>query len=411
MSTNSITVFKGDTSRLKRMITVPDRMSPEGYRLELEKIFSRAWLPTLSVSDVPENGSYTVVDVPPKKTSVIVVRGNDGVVRAFQNVCRHRGDMLVHKGNGKTKQFVCGFHGWRYSTEGALAGVTDETQFPDIERDKLGLVPVNCEVWNDLVFLNFEKTPHVTLKEWLGGIWDEYSGYAEGREKVADHRVVLKANWNVAVNAFCEGYHNMYIHKYTVPDYQGGKGNPLRHRAYIEIGKRFGRYSAHANMDHKRTPAEAVLYGRSKGLFPSFPKTDPNTLTPGINPSRFGEWAFDIVHLFPHFVFNPTANSHQYMWFWPVDAEHVEIRVMSYMFKARNAADRLAQAYSKVRLREVLREDLATMEAASRMISTGALPCMVFSEQEMLIQNHYTIADEMTGRNEPSVDRYAKAAA
>lgn len=404
MSTNSITVFRGETSHLKRMVSVPDRICPEGYQREVEHIFKKAWLPTASASDIKENGSYINVDVPPLKTSVIIVRGQDGVVRAFQNVCRHRGDKLVHKG-GCAKQFTCGFHGWRYSTEGALIGVTDETQFPDIDRSKLGLIPVRCEVWNDLIFLNFSKTEPEPLSAWLAGIYDQYSGYADGREKTGEHRVVLKANWNVAVNAFCEGYHNMYIHKYTVPDYQGGKNNPMRHRAYIEVGKRFGRYSAHANMDHKRTPAEAALYGRSKGLFPSFPRTDPNTLTPGINPSRFGEWAFDIVHLFPNFVFNPTANSHQYMWFWPIDGEHVEIRVHSYAFKARNAADRLAQAYSRVRIREVLREDLATMEAASRMIATGELPYMVFSQQELLIQNHYAIADEMTGRNVEPIER------
>jgi glycine betaine catabolism A len=411
MSTNSITVFRGETSHLRRMVSVPDRISQEGYQRELELIFNRAWLPTASASDIPEKGSYIVVDVPPQKTSVIIVRGSDNVVRAFQNVCRHRGDKLVHGGTGCKKQFTCGFHGWRYSTEGALVGVTDETQFPDLDRSKLSLIPVHCEVWNDLVFLNFAKTPHEPLKEWLAGIWDQYSGYAEGREKVGEHRVVLKANWNMAVNAFCEGYHNMYIHKYTVPDYQGGKNNPMRHRAYIEVGKRFGRYSAHGNMDHKRTPAEAVLYGRSKALFPSFPKTDPETLTPGINPSRFAEWAFDIVHLFPHFVFNPTANGHQYMWFWPIDAEHVELRVLSYAFKARSAADRLAQAYSRVRVREVLREDLATMEAASRMIATGALPFMVFSQQELLIQNHYAIADEMMGRSTAPIEQRPMAMA
>ncbi len=409
MSTNSLTVFRGDTSRLNRQISIPDRINPEAYQREVAAIFRRAWLPTASVSDIGANGSFITVDVPPLKTSVIIVRGQDGVVRAFHNVCRHRGDKLVQGSQGCGKHFICGFHGWRYSTEGKLIGVTDETQFPGIDRADLGLIPVHCEVWNDLVFLNFAATPAETLKQWLAGIYDQYTGYADNREKIGDHRVLMKANWNVAVNAFCEGYHNMYIHKYTVPDYQGGKSNPLRHRAYIEVGRRFGRYSAHANMDHKRTPAEAIIFGRSKALYPSFPRTDPANLPPGINPSGFDEWAFDIVHLFPHFVFNPTAHAHQYMWFWPVDHEHVEIRLMNFAFKASNAADRLAQVYSRVRLREVVREDLATMESASQMIATGALPYMVFSQQELLIQNHYAIADELLGRT-PDPARQAMAA-
>jgi hypothetical protein len=74
------------------------------------------------------------------------------------------------------------------------------------------------------------------------------------------------------------------------------------------------------------------------------------------------------------------------------------MRLVNFAFKARNAADKLAQVHSRTRLREVAREDLATMEAASHMIATGALPFLVFSQQELLIQNHYAIADEMLGR-------------
>lgn len=395
----SITIYRGETEGLPKTVPIRERFTPEFHRRERERIFNRAWLPVAATTDLREKGSYVVVRVPPLRTSLIVVRSDDGVVRAFHNVCRHRGDMLIHLDEGDElgckRHFVCGFHGWAYSNAGKLVSVTDATQFEDLDREDYGLVPVHAQEWESLVFVNFETTPHCTLREWLGDFHDQYRGFAEGREKIADHRVVLKTNWNLAVNAFCEGYHNLYIHKNTVPDYQGGSGNPDRHRPYIEIGKHFGRYSAHANFNHKRTPAEEVIYRHARALFPAFEPVDPAALAPGVNPSRFEQWAFDIVHVFPNFVLGPQANAHSHMWFWPIDHEHTEIRIQRFAYEARTPSDRIAQAYSKVRSREVLREDLATMEASLEAMQSGALDHIRLSRQEMLIRNHYRAVDDM----------------
>jgi phenylpropionate dioxygenase-like ring-hydroxylating dioxygenase large terminal subunit len=247
--------------------------------------------------------------------------------------------------------------------------------------------------------VNFAKEPRETLKEWLGEFYDQYKGFADNRELVADQRVVIKTNWNLAYTAFCEGYHNLYIHKNTVPDYQGGSGNPNRHRAYLEVGRHFGRYSAHRNPNHKPTPAQKAVSEYSRPMFPAFPPVDLESLPPGVNPSRFPEWAFDIVPIFPNFVLNPQANTHGFLWFWPIDHETTDIRVMTFGFKTDKPADRIAQAHAIVRGREVLREDLATLESNFLGISSGALPHIILSQQEMLIQNHYRAADEMLRGN------------
>jgi Rieske 2Fe-2S family protein len=403
MASESITIFRGDTSRLNSVVPIAGRVTPAFFEQEREKIFRRAWLPVVSASELDRNGSYVVTDVPPLKASLIVVRGEDGVVRAFHNICRHRGDRLIHPGDGAERgcrrAFTCGFHAWTYSNTGRLIGVTDEGQFRGLDKEQFGLLPVHAEVWEDLVFVNFDPEPRETLREWLGDMHDQYAGYFAGRQKIADHRIVLKTNWNFAVNAFCEGYHNLYIHKNTVPDYQGSTGNKQRHRPYIEVGRNFGRYSAHANRNHKRTPAEAVIYAHSRPLFPSFPPVDVASLPPGVNPSRFEEWAFDIVHVVPNFVFGPQASGHSYMWFWPIDHEHTDIRVQRFAFASDRPSDHVGHAYSKVRFREVLREDLATMEAVHAAVATGALPHIILSQQELLIQNHYRAADDMLARN------------
>ncbi len=395
MQSQSITVFKGDQSRLRNVVPIAERVTPAFHAREVERIFRRSWLVVANVAELTEPGSYLVTDVPPLKASLLVVRGDDGQIRAFHNICRHRGDKLVRDGAGQRRAFTCSFHAWTFAPDGRLIGVTDATQFPGLNRDDYGLVPVRSEVWEDMLFVNFDPQPRETLAEWLGDIYTQYRGFSAGRVKISDHRVVLKTNWNLAVNAFCEGYHNLYIHKNTVPDYQGGSGNPNRHRAYIEVGRNFARYSAHGNPKHKATPAEGLLYGHSRPMFPSFTHFDMDALPPGVNPSRFEQWAFDIVHMVPNFVLGPQANTHSMMWFWPIDHETTDIRVQRFAFRSQRPSDRIAQAHSRVRGREVLREDLATMEASMQALASGALPHIVLSQQELLIQNHYRAADEM----------------
>lgn len=392
----SITVFKGDIDALSSTVDIAHRLTPEFHALEVERVFRRAWLPIANVSQLAEPGSYLVTDVPPLKASLLVVRGDDGEIRVFHNICRHRGDKLVRTESGRRKGFTCAFHAWTFSNTGRLVGVTDAGQFRDLDRDALGLIPVRSEVWEDIAFVNFDPAAG-SLEHWLGDFYHQYRGFSKGRVMMADHRVVLKTNWNLAVNAFSEGYHNLYIHRHTVPDYQGGTTNPNRHRAYIEVGRAFGRYSAHGNPNHRPTPAQEIVYRHSKPMFPAFTWFDMAALPPGVNPSRFEQWAFDIVHMVPNFILGPQANTHSMMWFWPIDHAHTDVRVQRFAFASDKPSDLIAQAHSRVRAREVLREDLATMESNFEALAAGAMPRIKLSQQELLIQNHYRAVDDLIG--------------
>ena len=395
MESDVITIFAGDIDRAASKVALAERFTPEFFEKERERIFRRAWLVAASTTDLPEKGSYYVSEIPPLKASLLIARGEDGKIRAFHNVCRHRGDKLVQTPKGCAKAFTCAFHAWTYSNSGKLLNITDASQFPDLDKGEYGLVPVHCEVWEDVVFVCLDKEPRETLRQWLGEeIFTGYTGFSKGRVKIADHRLVLKTNWNLATNAFCEGYHNLYIHKNTVPDYQGSPSNPQRHRPYLEIGRHFGRYSTHGNRKHKMTPTEAVVFERSRPMFPWFPPVDMSLYPPGINPSRFEEWGFDIVHLFPNCVFAPQANTHSYMTFWPIDHETTEIRNWRFAYGSDNPVDAIAQAYSVTRAREVIREDMNTMETTLRGISSAAVPHVVLSRQEALIRNHYRDAND-----------------
>src|SRR5580704_10631748 len=127
-------VFRGDHSALKNKIAIRERLAPENFVVEREKIFRRSWLCICHALDLPEAGSYHVVDVPTFKTSLLVVRGADGAIEAFHNICRHRGNKLVRSGQGRRLNFACGFHGWVYANSGALVNVPDEPQFLNFDK-------------------------------------------------------------------------------------------------------------------------------------------------------------------------------------------------------------------------------------------------------------------------------------
>jgi Rieske 2Fe-2S family protein len=392
------TQFLGDFSRLQSRVDIRERLKPEFYATEVERIFRRAWLPVASATDLPTENSYVVADVPPLNTSLIVARGPDRKVRAFYNICRHRGARLARDKAGCRKAFACGFHGWTYGTDGRLIGVTDKTQFPDdLDPSTHGLIPVNTEVWEDYVFVNFDPQPRMSLQQWLGKFYDQYRGFFSNRQRISNYRIVCEANWNVAINSFTEGYHAAYVHRKTVPDYQGGRENPLRHRAYLEITERHGRYSAQANPNRRIPPVEQIAYEHGRPLYPCFPlfSEEGLPLPPGVNASRSKHWGFDVVEIFPVLVWVIGAHWHGNMWFWPIGPDRTDIRVDFFAYKAETVGDALAHGYFRTRLREVFREDVGTMEQITNVLKSGAMQHIVLSKQEYLVQQHYAVANEM----------------
>ena len=399
MNSATETKYLGNTGGLQPLVPLPDIVDPAHYQLEVERIFKRSWLMVANTGDVPELGSYLVLDMPTFDTSLLITRGRDNRIRAFHNICIHRGNKLVRSGAGCKKVHTCGFHGWSFSSEGKLTGVTDRQMFVDVDLDNRTLPEVHCEVWQTLIFVNFDAQPRESLREWMDVMYPQYDGYFGTQddpkfEKINSLQVVTEGSWHLGVNAFTEGYHTMFIHRNTVPDYQGGKGNPMRHRPHMELLKRHSRYSAPANPDHHVTPAEAISYAYGHKLFPEF-RVDGAHLPPGVNPSKVESWAFDVIELFPNHVMLTGAHFHMNMWFWPIDAGKTLIRMDNYAYRAMNAGEKLGQAYFAARGREVFREDINTIEATQKMLRSKAIDNIILSRQEMALQHHFRVVQDM----------------
>ena len=119
-------------------------------------------------------GGYLTKELPVANTSIVVVRDGEGTVRAFHNICRHRGNKLVWNDfpqaetSGSCRQFTCKYHGWRYDLDGACTFVQQESEFFDLDKTDYGLVPVHCDVWAGFIFVNLADEPAQSLREFLG---------------------------------------------------------------------------------------------------------------------------------------------------------------------------------------------------------------------------------------------------
>ena len=195
-------------------------VSDEHYELERERIFRRCWINVGRVDEIPNPGDYFVRDIAICKTSVLIIRGSDGVVRGFFNVCSHRGNTLVLDGRGTCPGSVyCHFHNWVYSDTGALIRVPDEENFFDFDKRDHGLTPVNTDFWEGFVFVHLGTEPAETLREYLGGVADQLDGCPfHEMPLMQTYLVDERANWKVGLDAQNELYHLPFQHRRILGD-------------------------------------------------------------------------------------------------------------------------------------------------------------------------------------------------
>ena len=169
-------------------------------------------------SDWPAPGSFSTDDH--AGLPVLIVRGRDSRLRAFLNVCRHRG-AKVAQGCGKARLFSCPYHAWTYDLAGQLMGIPDERCFPDVrgERDSLVELPL-CEkhglVW---VIPTADGSTTFDIDPWLGGLADELASFGFASWSFYDRRLIPETmNWKIVVDTFNEGYHVGFLHRDSLRD-------------------------------------------------------------------------------------------------------------------------------------------------------------------------------------------------
>lgn len=187
---------------------VENYRSQARFEREIADVLRRFPTPFCPSAALPEPGSYIAREA--AGTPIVVVRGRDGVARAFRNVCRHRG-MRVATGSGCANAFICGYHGWTYGLDGALKHVPHERGFPGLDKETRGLVPVRAEERAGLVWVTQDE-PAASIDDVPELIGAEQTIYAS-------NETIVEANWKIFLEGFLEGYHIRATHPETFLPY------------------------------------------------------------------------------------------------------------------------------------------------------------------------------------------------
>jgi len=234
--------------------------------LEARSVFSRNWLVAGRAEQLNEPGNFVTLELAGEP--VIVVRGGDGVLRGFFNVCRHHAAAVMTECEGKAERLRCPYHGWTYSLEGELKGVPDFNGVLDFDRAAMGLTPVDVEVWEKWVFVKLDRGAP-PLEEFIGRDLRERIR-AHGLENyhwVERRTYAVECNWKVFVDNYLDGgYHVPHLHR--------GLASVLDYSAYaIELGERYCVQSSPMTAENAEPETGAVRAGHRAfyyWIYPNF---------------------------------------------------------------------------------------------------------------------------------------------
>jgi phenylpropionate dioxygenase-like ring-hydroxylating dioxygenase large terminal subunit len=381
-----------------------DSISPAFYELERDAIFRRTWLNVGRIERLPKHGSYFTKELDAARTSIVVVRDRDGEVRAFHNMCRHRGNKLVwddyprEETKGTCRQFTCKYHGWRYDLEGNLTFVQQESEFFDLDKSQFGLVPVRVELWAGFIFVNFDPDAP-SLDEYLGRLGAGIKDYPfELMTQVHTYRAEVGSNWKLFIDAFMEFYHAPVLHGKQSVEEESRKLQGFGYEALAyDIDGPHSMVSSWGGMAPPKDlnmvkPIERVL---RSGLFGVWEGPDIGELPPGLNPSGHHAWGEDSFLFFPNFmllIWKP--NWYLTYHYWPTSYNTHIFECSLYFAPPKNAYERLQQELAVISFKEYSLQDGNTLEATQTMLESGAVAEFPLCDQEIALRHLHRTARE-----------------
>lgn len=347
---------------------------PAWFELEREAVFRRNWIVAGHVCEVPEPGSFIRRDLEFAKASLLIARGRDGVVRAFHNVCTHRGTQLVDECEGRRASFSCPYHRWTFSADGDLLSAPDFEAF-HITKAEGALKQVALDICAGLLFVNFEKQPRQSLRAFLGPLAAPLETLPIARATTFSEYVYeIDANWKLNYDNFQENYHLRYIHprsgKATI-----GADNPFGYPS------RYGLHGVHrtqtiwTNPKPEIEPVQGFAFGRGAVA----------AAKAGLMTNPYGREYFA---LFPNFFLLGTPLQHFSHTVYPIAADRSRGVIRLYWVGDDDAAStRFAREYAMATVRDIHAEDRSVIAAGQRGLSSGALEHIHFQKNEALCRH------------------------
>jgi len=369
---------------------------PVLYEKELEAVFKCSWFLIGRIEQIANPGEYFIADLPTFGYSVVITRDKDGVIHGFRNVCRHRGNVIEHRRAGKCSVFTCRFHGWSYDLKGNLARIRDEEGFFDLDKSKLNLHKVPTQIWQGFIFVSPEDNPTQTLDDYLGQQGRDLAGYPfELGTQCYQYEAEVNCNWKLVIDSFSEVYHIPVLHPRSIAPTMMTPGNPNGRMLDMEIKGPHRTNSHWSVFNEPANPVQKLAYQNIPG--PSLVSArGAEALPKALNPTRAKNWSVDLAMFFPATGFVISAGMYAIHQSWPLGPNRCYYQQRGYIRKAENAAQRFGQENSLVEFRDLILEDLSTLERVQRALDSGQLSHFHFHDHEVALRHqHKVICDRI----------------
>jgi Rieske 2Fe-2S family protein len=286
-------------------------VSNDVFALERDRIFRRNWWYVGHQSQLPAAGDYITVEL--LGENIIVVRDTDHSIRAFYNVCRHRGSRICTERRGHADRFICPYHQWSYNLDGRLIHAP---QMPTgFSREPFGLKEVPAEVWNGLAFVNLSGTQAEPLTGFLDATRSSFAIYDTSGAKIACSRVYrVRANWKLVMENFLECYHCRGSH----PEFS----SVFDLKRHFDFNRKRMNGESMALFSLLKPGARSLTMNGDYVVSKLFPERETNGSAEA-NPVRSSDYRGGAVSLSAMTAFPDYAITFVFL---PVDVAHTEIR-------------------------------------------------------------------------------------
>jgi choline monooxygenase len=293
--------LRQELTRLQLLDTSEARTMPPSYYtseafldLEREEVFRKEWVCLGHVAEISKPGDYFTTDLIGEP--LLVVRGDDGLIRVLSNVCRHRAN-LVAEGSGNRRRFVCNYHFWSYSTDGHLATAPLMGKVANFDKTQCRLPEFKSEIWQDFIFVNLDGTaePLAPRVDWFLPHIANYHHPGRHHQFVAHD--TWATNWKSLVENFMEGYHLSAAHLKTL--------HPMTPTSMC-----------------RKIPCRPGITAYTSGYDPSWPERGPYHVDLTPEERRYSV----LFSVFPNLLVSIVPNVTLYMMVRPIDAGTVGIK-------------------------------------------------------------------------------------
>ena len=347
---------------------------PDRWRLEVDRIFRRLPLMLAFSTELPAPHHYRALEV--AGVPVLLTRNKGGEVRAFVNMCSHRGAQVAPEGEGQARRFLCPYHAWTYDTEGALVGVLDAAEFGEVDRGCHGLTPLPVSERAGMIFVVLSPGESFDFDAAFCG-YDtmlEHLGLADCQ--LVGRQAVEGPNWKVAYDGYLDFYHLPILHRESFGSEIGNKAVYDAWGPHQRVGMPLPALASFAEMPEEEWPISLLLAG--------------------------------IWTIFPHIsiaTFDADGPLYMVSQLFPGDRPDTSVTYQNFLSPAAPGEENREKIEEQMAflLRVVRDEDYSTGKAIGRALATGAKSHVLFGRNEGGGQRFHSWVDALIDTKDPDL--------